>query len=92
MSNVKDWNSLLAVCGGVKEEIKEIKSQWHSGTGKTRKEFYKFDEIVVPDDVYLEVISTSIKGTIGRLLEIDVQTYKQKRRRFNIENNKNLYT
>jgi len=69
-------STILKSCGGVKIETKESKD-W---TGKTvySDRFIKVGDIVVPADTFIEITATATKGTIARVIGIEVDTYKEK--------------
>lgn len=74
MSAIDD---ILKSCSGVKHETKEHK-QWNGRTTYS-DEFYKVGDIKLPDgDIFIEITATATKGTIGRVVDIEVETYGER--------------
>lgn len=63
---------ILMRCDGIR--IQKITTQSSSGVDYSRYEYFKTGDIVVPDNVYIEITMTSTKGTIGKLIALDVGT------------------
>ena len=63
---------LLEKCKNVRVKTIQVTSPYHS----SYKKFYGDDEIDVPDNIYIEVIKTATKGTIGKLIKIIPERYK----------------
>lgn len=74
MSDAKE--ELLKQCGGI--TWKTSATSWRSTNGRDREyvpEFYKVGEITVPDGVYIKINHTATKGTVGKLVGIEANTY-----------------
>lgn len=70
MSAIED---ILKQCSGVRFEENEF-SQWSGKVIRTYN-FYKEGEIKVPDDIYIKITGTATKGTIGKVIGVDVETF-----------------
>ena len=66
--------TLLKRCDGVKVTEKTVQSNFGNGN-YVRRDFFKTGPIVVPDDVYILIDATATKGTIGKLVGLEIKTY-----------------
>lgn len=67
-NDLRDREKILYLCDGVNVKEKE------NNYGYINRSFYKVGDIKVPTGIFIKVISTTTKGTIGRLVDIDVKT------------------
>jgi hypothetical protein len=65
-----ELNQLIMLCKGTRTEEKEKKS--FTGDSYTYyRHFRTEDELIVPDNIYIEITGTATAGTIGKLVDID---------------------
>jgi len=68
-------STILKSCTGVKVVTKESKDYRGNTTYSDR--FIKVGDIVVPRDTFIEITATATKGTIARVIDIEVNTYTE---------------
>lgn len=64
------YSELLRSCGGVRIDVVEQTN--HYAADKTVEKFFLEGDLIVPKNVYVRVIGTATKGTVGRLIDIEV--------------------
>jgi len=68
-------STILKSCGGVEVKTKESKD--YRGRTQYSDRFIKVGDIVVPADTFIEITATATKGTIARVIDIEVDTYTE---------------
>ena len=65
-----DFENLLMQCDGVRHTSSQ-RTDWR-GQSETVYKFYKTGDIIVPDEVYIEIIGTATNGTVGKVIGFDI--------------------
>jgi len=66
-------STILKSCSGVEARTRET-TDWQGKKGFVDT-LIKVGDIVVPEDTFIEITSTATKGTIARVVDIEVDTY-----------------
>lgn len=70
----KHYEQLIAECEGIKLTIKELPATHWRPAGTYNTHIWQEGDIKVPDNVYIKIVSSATKGTIGKLVDIEPST------------------
>ena len=68
--------TILKSCDGVRYTSEEKSSNF--GRTWTEEKFYKTGDVKVPEDVFIEITQTATKGTVARIVDIEIETYGER--------------
>lgn len=69
--------TILKSCEGVRYTSEEKKRSW-GGQTYIEEKFFKTGDIKVPDELYIKITQTATRGTIAKVVDIEVQTYGER--------------